>query len=644
MVVALSRTRQNRRKARAAQPATVSRSAGLARERTARAVAPSEPRDARRTRRLIAAGVGIVAFLAYVLTASRDIFPGDTPEFITVALTGGVAHPPGYPLLSILGALFGQLPLGPLPFRVNLVSAVAHAATVGVVFLTAERLTRDLLAATAATLLLAFGALFWSWSLVAEAFALNDLLAALVLYFVVVWHERPMSPVPFLAAAAAFGLGVANHQTIVLLVPAIAYAALWTERRFLRGRAALLWQAAAVLAIAAALPYTYILVAAGRHELLSWGSIQSPLDVARQFLRLDYGTGQLIPTQAYQGGTPIDRLVEFAKNANPALAVLVAFGAVQAYRRVRWYLWTTVLAFLFTGLLFVLYANANVQVQTARFILVRFFLLPQVVVAPLAALGLVFLFELGRRRVGIVPPRLPRVVAGVAFAVAALELVATFHTVDLNDDHVARDFAVDILATTPQNAVLLAGGDHIVLPLAYLQAVEHARPDVTLVFIPILPLEWYQRELKLRHPDLSIPLARYDQPDGLLTLMQANVGRTFILTGEQADQRFGGLYGVYGRGLVLPVIGPDARLELDAVRKDNEELMATYRVPSLATIKPESFERFILDWYALVWFRLGQQYEDQKQYADARGLYEKALSIEPALPEALGGMRRVQGR
>jgi 4-amino-4-deoxy-L-arabinose transferase-like glycosyltransferase len=643
MVLAMPRTRTDRRKARAPQQAPVSRSAGQARERTARAVTPSEPRGATRTRSLIAAGLGLVTFFAYALTTSRDIFPGDTPEFITVALTGGVAHPPGYPLLSILGALFGQLPIGPLPFRVNLVSALAHAGTVSVVFLTAERLTRDLLAAAAAALVLAFGTLFWSWSLVAEAFALNDLLAALVLYFLVVWHERPMSRAPLFGAAVAFGLGAANHQTIALLIPAIAFA-LWTERRLLRGRGLLLWQAAAVLVLTAAVPYAYILVAAGRHELMNWGGIQNPIDLLRQLLRLDYGTGQLIPTQQYQGGTPIDRLLEFAKHVNPALAILVAFGAVHAYRRARWYFWTTVLAFLFSGVIFALYANANVQVQTARFILVRFFLLPQVVVAPLAALGIVFLAELIRRRMRDARPWLPRAVAGVAFAVAAIELVTTFHAVDLSDDHLAHDFAVDLLATTPQNAVLLAGGDHIVLPLGYLQAVEHARPDVTLVFIPILPLEWYQRELKLHHPELTIPLARYDQPDGLLTLMQANLGRTFVLTGEQADQRFGGLYGVYGRGLLLPVIGPDAAIELDAVRKDNEQLMASYHVPSLATIKPETFERFILDWYALAWFRLGKQYEDHKLYAEARTYFEKALAIEPVLPEALDGMRRVQGR
>ena len=592
---------------------------------------------------LVAAGVGGVAFLAYLLTAARDIFPGDTPEFVSVALTGGVAHAPGYPLFSIVGVLFGLLPLGPLPFRIDLIAVLCHAATVSLVFLTAERLTRTVLASAAAALVLAFGALFWSWGLVAETFPLNDLLAAAVLYCLVLWHARPSASLPLIGAAVAFALGIANQQTITLLVPAIAFV-VYDQRAALRGRSRLLWQAAAAAVVAALVPYAYIPVAAGRHELFNWGEIQSPLDVIRQFFRLDYGTGQLIPTQAYQGGTGLSRLGDFARNVNPALALLGVLGAIQAYRRVRWYFWTTALAFFVSGIAFVSYANADVSIATARFVLARFYLLPQVAVAPLAALGIVFLAEQGRRRLADAPRRLPEAIAGAVFALAALELVVTFGAVDLREDHVARDFAIDLLATAPKDAVLLASGDHVVLPVLYAQAVEHVRPDVTVVVIPLLPADWYQRQLRARHPELTVPLARFDQPDGLKIFMQANLGRLFVLSGEQADQTFGGLYGLYGRGLTLPVIGPDAQLDLEAVQADNERLMASYHVPTFGAIKKESYERFILSYYALVPYRLGSQYEAAKRYPDARAWYERALAIDPELPEALAGLRRLQNR
>src|SRR5262249_33636523 len=160
-------------------------------------------------------------------------------------------------------------------------------------------------------------------------------------------------------------------------------------------------------------------------------------------------------------------------------------------------------------------------------------------------------------------------VAGAAFAVAAIELGVTYRAIDRSNDHVAHDFVRDILATAEPNTVLLAGGDHIILPLAYVQGVEHVRPDVTVVVIPLLPFEWYQRELKLRHPELNIPCARYEQPDGLVVFMQANRDRTFALTGEQNSYTFGGVYGQFGRGLTLRIVAPDAVLDIDKVKRDN---------------------------------------------------------------------------
>jgi tetratricopeptide (TPR) repeat protein len=167
---------------------------------------------------------------------------------------------------------------------------------------------------------------------------------------------------------------------------------------------------------------------------------------------------------------------------------------------------------------------------------------------------------------------------------------------------------------------------------------------VTVVATTLLPFDWYQRELKLRHPEINVPIARFEQPDGLKQLMQANLGRQFLLTGEQGSQTFAGAYGVYGRGLLLPVIGPDAVLDLSAVRAENEKLWSSYHVPSLDRIDRDSFERFIVDWYALVPFRMGSQYEQANQFAEARTWYQKALSIQPELPEAIAGMKRIQAK
>src|SRR5204863_4636431 len=138
-----------------------------------------------------AVAVATAAGILYFLTAARDIVVGDSPELITAAVTLGVAHAPGYPLFTMLGHLFSLLPIGQIPFRLNLLSVVCDALTAGVIYLTAARLTKSQLAAAIAALLLAVNSIFWEWSLAAEVFPLNNLFAAILILLLVAWHENP---------------------------------------------------------------------------------------------------------------------------------------------------------------------------------------------------------------------------------------------------------------------------------------------------------------------------------------------------------------------------------------------------------------------------------------------------------------------
>ncbi len=76
---------------------------------------------------LVALGVTSLAFHTWL--AARTVTGDDSGELITAAATGGVAHPPGYPLCTMLGRLFSLLPVGEVAFRVTLVSCVFAALT-----------------------------------------------------------------------------------------------------------------------------------------------------------------------------------------------------------------------------------------------------------------------------------------------------------------------------------------------------------------------------------------------------------------------------------------------------------------------------------------------------------------------------------
>jgi len=80
---------------------------------------------------LIPAGL---AFILYLVTCSPTVNFTDSGELITVAWTGGIAHPPGYPLYTLLGIAFVHLPFGDPAWRMNILSALFAAAAVGLFY------------------------------------------------------------------------------------------------------------------------------------------------------------------------------------------------------------------------------------------------------------------------------------------------------------------------------------------------------------------------------------------------------------------------------------------------------------------------------------------------------------------------------
>lgn len=77
--------------------------------------------------------ISLAALALYIITLSPTVNFIDSGEFITVGVVGGVAHPPGYPLYTLLSILAAALPGGNAnaAWRINLISAVSGAAAVG---------------------------------------------------------------------------------------------------------------------------------------------------------------------------------------------------------------------------------------------------------------------------------------------------------------------------------------------------------------------------------------------------------------------------------------------------------------------------------------------------------------------------------
>lgn len=73
--------------------------------------------------------------LLYAATTAPGLLPADSGEFQLIVARWGLAHPPGYPLYTLIGGLWSHLfPWGDILWRINLLSALLAALTLTLIF------------------------------------------------------------------------------------------------------------------------------------------------------------------------------------------------------------------------------------------------------------------------------------------------------------------------------------------------------------------------------------------------------------------------------------------------------------------------------------------------------------------------------
>jgi hypothetical protein len=202
----------------------------------------------------------VVLSVVYGRTVERttgNYFSVDTTKFDYLGLVLGTAHPPGYPLYTMLNAVMVRLvPVGSVALRANLLSAVFAVLTAALAVGVLRRLgvSRPLAAGGATALALVLP--FWRYAVVAEVYTLTALfmmaVLACILRFEATGHRGWLR-----AAVLVFALSFAHATSNVLLVPGLLiYLAIAAPTWLFRPRElAVLLPAGALLAL---VPYAYL--------------------------------------------------------------------------------------------------------------------------------------------------------------------------------------------------------------------------------------------------------------------------------------------------------------------------------------------------------------------------------------------------
>ncbi len=489
-----------------------------------------------RTRLALPLLLSALAFVLYAYTLAPTItweHDGyDAGDLITAAYTLGIPHPTGYPTYMLLGKAFTLLPFGDVAYRMNLLSAVSAALTVGLVYRACEALLHSQayarVAAACAALLLATSRIFWSQALITEVYALNCLFFATTLYL---WLrlDRLVAEQPadsssrslvfrtLVLLACVYGLSLGNHLTVAFSAPLVLFQCVTIfRRRLLKGTQ---WAGAGAAFLLGLSIYAYLPLRAGSEPLLNWGDPRTwrgfwwmiSGGIYRQYL--------LALPRAYWA----ERLMAWAgllrQQFGVAGTALGLLGAWQHAGRLPRHFLILLLTFGGYSIYAIGYNTTDSYV----------YLLP---VYALCALWIAQGAQYALHTVDHSPsswaPAAAAVLCVALFALPLGSLAMNLPHVDLRNNYSAHDYGSQVFSHVPDGSIIISATDPHTFTLWYFARVVTKRDQVALIDRDLLGYDWYIAGLRQSYPWLAFPPISTDGSLSLERLVEGNMERYAI--------------------------------------------------------------------------------------------------------------------
>ncbi len=468
--------------------------------------------------------VSLFAFLIYLFTIAPSVIQIDAGELATVQIFGGVAHPTGYPLFTIIGYLFSLLPL-PFSkiFQMNLLAALFTAASSGLISAStklvlsninsfrviqlpkkskrkkvAEKIVEEtnifsenkiLLISAFTGIIAALNKTFWFQSTSVEVYSLHLFLIANIIYFLLkAFLEQDEKQIlkRWLLFALMLAFGFTNHMTTLLILPGTAYLFFtkfgFKKESFQRiGKMLLLFFPTLILF------YSYLPIRAAQNPLLNWGN---PITLDRI---LNHISGKQYQVWLFSSFDSAKKQFSYFISSLPLeyslILVLAIVGMFVSFSRAKKYFLFTLINFAF-GVLY----SINYDINDID----AYFLLSYIMLACFSSFGILYLYDkYEKQKNGILLPT--TIVAVVIVVHSAL----TFPKVNQSNNYAYEDYTKAILNLSEKNSLLFTyQWDYFISASYYFQYVENIRKDAIVVDKELLRRSWYYNQLSSAHPEM----------------------------------------------------------------------------------------------------------------------------------------------
>ena len=203
-----------------------------------------------RINRILAGAMFLISFIVYFDTMAPTVSYWDCGEFIAVANTLGVPHPPGSPFFLLLGRVASMIPISQdVAFRVNILSPISSALAVMFLYLIIVQVVvhwkgklesvHDALVAFGGAIIgslaFAFTDSHWFNAVEAEVYAFSTFFTAIVVWLILHWSERADEKGHeryILIIAYMIGLATGLHLLNLLTLPFVALIIYFRKYKF----------------------------------------------------------------------------------------------------------------------------------------------------------------------------------------------------------------------------------------------------------------------------------------------------------------------------------------------------------------------------------------------------------------------------
>lgn len=523
----------------------------------------------------------------YFKNLSNTPFGGDSSELVSAMVSWGIAHPPGYPLLMLLGNVFVRIfPFLNIYEKLSLLSAIFVFFTSLIIFFTLRLIIRNF--SVSFFLSLFYLTLFpvWLYGLVPEVFALANFLIISQIYLLLRLYLDKRNNFYLFLFSFLIGLSIAHHHLFVIFLPSYLY--LINKNKplkdfFLQNKIKTFF--GLILGVSF---YLYPPIVSFFGTSLDIENAKTLTGFLRLITRASYGT---FTAYVGSGGNFFNRLFDslsilifLLHDFKPLGLIFIILGGWYFLKKRQKTLFNFFLIQVVGLILFFFYTNfalgGSFGVATyERFL--TFFYLPLII---FFAGGFILAFTIIVQLIKKFSEKkiilfLPKLMLWILICFLSFNNIIKNEPVlkTLKNNQSFANLGKDILKSLPKNALFLGQSDHSYFLAENQQIVYQFRNDITIVPL-IIDREYIRNRLKKKMPKILFP-----KKITLKSFLEENYQQGIKSFSDQPmNFGFWAPYGILWK--YYPKI-EDYQKEKEKIIEINKKLWRSYQIPKIAGLE-----------------------------------------------------------